>query len=59
MRSIYLMVHNLKKGNYTYCNEATSTYLQTTQANPISMAKSSALVSSKLDKSGMDKSLLV
>lgn len=35
------------------------TYLQTTQANPISIAKSSALVSSKLDKSGMDKSLLV
>ena len=36
-----------------------TTYLQTTQANPISMAKSSALVSSKLERSAMAKSLLV
>lgn len=35
------------------------TYLQTTQANPISMAKSSALVSSKLERSAIAKSLLV
>lgn len=36
-----------------------TTYLQTTQANPISMAKSSALVSSKLERSAIAKSLLV
>lgn len=36
-----------------------TTYLQTTQANPISMAKSSALVSSKLERSAMAKSLLL
>lgn len=48
--------HEQKSDNF---NEATLTDLQTTQANPISIAKSSALVSSKLDKSGMDKSLLV
>lgn len=36
-----------------------ATHLQTTQAKPISMAKSSALVSSKLDRSAMAKSLLV
>lgn len=35
------------------------TYLQTTQAKPISMAKSSALVSSKLERSAIAKSLLV
>lgn len=35
------------------------THRQTTQAKPISMAKSSALVSSKLERSAMAKSLLV
>lgn len=35
------------------------TYLQTTQAKPISIAKSSALVSSKLERSAIAKSLLV